>query len=53
MKTMYEESNKEGEQHGVGPAEPIVSGNEPSGSRDGASGSEAAEEEVVMEDIIE
>ena len=46
MKTLYSESNGEGEQQEV---EPVV----PSRPRDGAYGSRAANEEVVVEEVVE
>ena len=51
MKTLYLESNGEGEQQEVEPVGPSRS--EPSKPRDGASGSGAADEEVVVEDVVE
>ena len=51
MKTLYSKSNGEGEQQEV---ELIrLSGSEPSKLRDGASRSGAADEEVLVEDVVE
>ena len=51
MKTFYSESDEEGDQQEV---EPINSSeSDPSGPRDGAFGSKAAQEEVVVEDVAE
>ena len=52
MKTLYSESEGEDEPQDVAFAEPVESTlTEPSGEKDGAFGSTAVEEEVVVEDV--
>ena len=53
MKTLYSKSEGENE-HQEASVEPTgTSGNDPSGQKDGSSGSGVVEEEVVVEDIVE
>ena len=51
MKTLYSESNGEGEQQEIELVMPNRS--ELSGLRDGASGSGATNEKVIVEDVVE